>query len=95
MAILEDIGIAHFLYAGHKPKLWQPAQSGDRPRAGHRAKLLLLDEPAAGMNPKETEDLAELIFRMRHDYQLSVLLIEHDYAPRQPPVRAGDGSGVR
>lgn len=24
-------------YAGHKPKLWQPAQSGDRPRAGHRA----------------------------------------------------------
>ena len=43
-----------------------------------RPKLLLLDEPAAGMNPKETEDLAELIFRMRHDYQLSVLLIEHD-----------------
>ena len=41
-------------------------------------KLLLLDEPAAGMNPKETEDLAELIFRMRHDYELSVLLIEHD-----------------
>ena len=40
--------------------------------------FLLLDEPAAGMNPKETEDLAELIFRMRHDYQLSVLLIEHD-----------------
>lgn len=38
MAILEDIGIAHFCpYAGHKPKLWQPAQSGDRPRAGHRA----------------------------------------------------------
>ena len=43
-----------------------------------KPKLLLLDEPAAGMNPKETEDLAELIFRMRHDYQLSVLLIEHD-----------------
>ena len=41
-------------------------------------RLLMLDEPAAGMNPKETEDLAELIFRMRHDYQLSVLLIEHD-----------------
>ena len=40
--------------------------------------FLLLDEPAAGMNPKETEDLADLIFRMRNDYQLSVLLIEHD-----------------
>lgn len=41
-------------------------------------KLLLLDEPAAGMNPKETEELAELIFRMKEDFGLSVLLIEHD-----------------
>lgn len=41
-------------------------------------KILLLDEPAAGMNPKETDDLAKLIFRMREDHQLSVLLIEHD-----------------
>lgn len=41
-------------------------------------KLLLLDEPAAGMNPKETEELAELIVRMKGDFNLSVLLIEHD-----------------
>ncbi|EHD20102.1 MULTISPECIES: ABC transporter ATP-binding protein [Brenneria] len=40
--------------------------------------LLLLDEPAAGMNPRETNELAQLIFKMREDYQLTVLLIEHD-----------------
>jgi branched-chain amino acid transport system ATP-binding protein len=41
-------------------------------------KLLLLDEPAAGMNPAETEDLMGLIQRIRRDYNLTVLLIEHD-----------------
>lgn len=41
-------------------------------------KLLLLDEPAAGMNPKETAELAQLIFKMRADFGLTVLLIEHD-----------------
>ena len=41
-------------------------------------KLLLLDEPAAGMNPKETEELCELILKMKKDFNLSVLLIEHD-----------------
>ncbi|MDO5045330.1 ABC transporter ATP-binding protein [Campylobacter sp.] len=41
-------------------------------------KLLLLDEPAAGMNPIETDDLAKLIFMLREKYKLSILLIEHD-----------------
>jgi branched-chain amino acid transport system ATP-binding protein len=41
-------------------------------------KLILLDEPAAGMNPAETEALMRLIQRIRRDYQLTVLLIEHD-----------------
>ncbi|MCI2235895.1 MAG: ABC transporter ATP-binding protein [Helicobacter sp.] len=41
-------------------------------------KILLLDEPAAGMNPKETEELCELILKMKKDFNLSVLLIEHD-----------------
>ena len=40
--------------------------------------MLLLDEPAAGMNPNETRDLRELIKRLRDRYDLSVLLIEHD-----------------
>jgi branched-chain amino acid transport system ATP-binding protein len=41
-------------------------------------RLLLLDEPAAGMNPQETADLMELIRRLRDEYQLTILLIEHD-----------------
>lgn len=40
--------------------------------------ILLLDEPAAGMNPKETDELAELIFKMKADFGLTILLIEHD-----------------
>ena len=40
--------------------------------------LLLLDEPAAGMNPSETEELMEHIVRIRDTFQIAVLLIEHD-----------------
>jgi branched-chain amino acid transport system ATP-binding protein len=40
--------------------------------------LLLLDEPAAGMNPQETENLMKLISRIRHDFHVTILLIEHD-----------------
>lgn len=40
--------------------------------------LLLLDEPTAGMNPRETADLTALISKLRSDYGLTVLLIEHD-----------------
>ncbi len=40
--------------------------------------LLLLDEPAAGMNPAETADLMETIVKIRDTFQIAVLLIEHD-----------------
>jgi len=40
--------------------------------------LLLLDEPAAGMNPNETEDLSTIIHKIKKDFNLSILLIEHD-----------------
>jgi len=40
--------------------------------------LLLLDEPAAGMNPHETKDLVELIQKLRKEENVSILLIEHD-----------------
>jgi len=40
--------------------------------------LLLLDEPAAGMNPRETRALEELILRLRDTEQLTIFLIEHD-----------------
>lgn len=43
-----------------------------------RPKLLLLDEPAAGMNPQETHELTELIRFIREKFKLTVLLIEHD-----------------
>lgn len=41
-------------------------------------KLLLLDEPAAGMNPHETEDLVETIRFIRDHFDMTILLIEHD-----------------
>jgi branched-chain amino acid transport system ATP-binding protein len=42
-----------------------------------RPKLILLDEPAAGMNPKETEDLMKLVLRVRDEFKVTVFLIEH------------------
>lgn len=41
-------------------------------------KLLLLDEPAAGMNPKEKSDLMKLIREVKEKFKISILLIEHD-----------------
>ena len=42
------------------------------------ARLLLLDEPAAGMNPKETHEITELIAQLRTDGGYTILVIEHD-----------------
>ena len=43
-----------------------------------KPKLLLLDEPAAGMNPSETAELMENIRKIRDTFQIAILLIEHD-----------------
>jgi branched-chain amino acid transport system ATP-binding protein len=40
--------------------------------------MLILDEPAAGMNPQETNELMNLIAQIRREFKLSILLIEHD-----------------
>jgi branched-chain amino acid transport system ATP-binding protein len=40
--------------------------------------LLMLDEPAAGLNPAETQELNRLIVSLKEDYSVSVVLIEHD-----------------
>ena len=40
-------------------------------------KLLLLDEPAAGMNPQETEDLGKFIVQIKDEYDLTIFMIEH------------------
>ena len=42
-----------------------------------KPKLLLLDEPAAGMNPQETQELTDFIHKIRDEYDLSILMIEH------------------
>lgn len=41
-------------------------------------KVLLLDEPAAGMNPTESDALNHLIFEIRNQYELTIILVEHD-----------------
>jgi len=43
-----------------------------------RPRILMLDEPAAGLNPRETEDLKALIAMLRDEHDVTVLLIEHD-----------------
>ena len=42
-----------------------------------KPKLLLLDEPAAGMNPQETKELTDYIKKIRDEFSLTILLIEH------------------
>jgi len=43
-----------------------------------RPKLLLLDEPTAGMNPQETTAVTQLVLKVRQEFGLTILLIEHD-----------------
>ena len=49
-------------------------------------KLLLLDEPAAGMNPSETAELTETIRRIRDEFNIAVLLIEMCIRDRFSPL---------
>ena len=46
-----------------------------------KPKLLLLDEPAAGMNPNETEELMDTIRFVRDNFDMTILLIEQDMKP--------------
>ena len=41
-------------------------------------KILFLDEPAAGMNPQETAELTQLIRRIQKEFNITIMLIEHD-----------------
>lgn len=73
-----------FDLAGQRDELAVSLPYGDQRRLeivralATRPKLLLLDEPAAGMNPSEKEDLMHLIRNIKDRYKLSVLLVEHD-----------------
>ena len=78
-AILEKMGLAPFVndFAKNLPYGAQRRLEIARAMATEPF-LLLLDEPAAGMNPYETRELDELIQRIRHEEKISILLIEHD-----------------
>jgi branched-chain amino acid transport system ATP-binding protein len=79
LELLEIMGLADFASreAGSLPYGSQRRLEIARALAT-RPKLLLLDEPAAGMNPKESLELMETISRIRERFGVTVLLIEHD-----------------
>ena len=78
MALLEEQGLAHLKdeVAGSLPYGLQRHLEIARALAT-QPKLLLLDEPAAGMNPQETQELTDFIHKIRDEYDLSILMIEH------------------
>ncbi len=78
-AILEKIGLEKFVndFAKNLPYGAQRRLEIARAMATDPF-MLLLDEPAAGMNPHETQQLDELILRIRETEKISILLIEHD-----------------
>lgn len=79
MEYLEELGLVHVASetSSSLPYGLQRRLEIARALASH-PKLLLLDEPAAGMNPRETSELAELIHSLKEKYALTVFLIEHD-----------------
>ena len=78
MALLEEQGLSHLKdeVAGSLPYGLQRRLEIARALAT-QPKLLLLDEPAAGMNPQETQELTDFIHKIRDEYDLSILMIEH------------------
>lgn len=77
--ILEYVGLEDFVNesAGNLPYGAQRRLEIARAIAS-QPKILLLDEPAAGMNPKETKSLTDLIHDMRTRLNVTIILIEHD-----------------
>ena len=78
VALLEEQNLAHLKdeIAGSLPYGIQRRLEIARALATN-PKLLLLDEPAAGMNPQETQELGEYIVKLRRDHDLTILMIEH------------------
>ena len=60
------------------PAVRHPEARRLRPRARARAAPLLLDEPSAGLNRDEREDLARFILRIKHELGIAMIWIEHD-----------------
>jgi len=78
MALLERVGLDQFINEKSSSLPYGLQRHLEIARAlATNPKLLLLDEPAAGMNPKETEDLTKFIKKLRDEMDLTILLIEH------------------
>jgi len=78
-AILEKIGLTQFVNEFAKNLPYGAQRRLEIARAlATEPFILLLDEPAAGMNPLETQELDQLIVRIRDEEGISILLIEHD-----------------
>ena len=76
--LLEFLGLADRLDAKSSDLPYGAQRKLELARAlATRPRLLLLDEPAAGMNPRETEELDEVIKRIR-DRGITIILVEHD-----------------
>lgn len=79
MEILDYFGMSKFAHEKATDLSYGQQRKVEIARAlATNPELLLLDEPAAGMNPSETEELGEIIKKARNDFDLTVLLIEHD-----------------
>jgi branched-chain amino acid transport system ATP-binding protein len=77
--LLEYVGLAHLLNEKACNLSYGAQRRLEIARAlAAKPRVILLDEPAAGMNPKETNNLTHLVKRMRHEFNLTVILIEHD-----------------
>ncbi|MDR1875359.1 MAG: ABC transporter ATP-binding protein [Synergistaceae bacterium] len=79
MKLLERLGLAEQADARASSLPYGAQRRLEIARAlATRPKFLLLDEPAAGMNPQESEELLNFIRRLRDEFALTILLIEHD-----------------
>ena len=79
MKILADLGISNYQYAypyGLPYGILKKIELARTLMAN--PKLIILDEPAAGLNDVETEDLAEVIKKIRDEYKATIFLVEHD-----------------
>jgi len=79
MEILQFLGIEKYADYNAKALSYGNQRKVEIARAlATEPDLLLLDEPAAGMNPKETDELADTVFKLRKEMEKTILFIEHD-----------------